>query len=237
MSIVPDVSLGFNSKKQIYAFMFLFLFVLGVFKHLPVGLGSYLLSALVVFQMYGPIYWVERKGFSIEYLGLSEHFFKNWKKIGWDWFAVSSFLTFVPFALCVHWYCTRVLQLHFYFAWPDSLFKLVITQFLAVALPEELFYRGFILKLLTSCDQKIDFLKDMNKPNRHEWSVCLALFISTFFFAMSHFVGEYNPARLATFFPGLVMGFLFQKTRYLYASIAYHACANILSEWLFVCYS
>jgi|GEM_PF-1635892 len=221
----PSLSF-FDSKKQIYTLMLVFLSVLAVLKHLPDWLGTYLLSLFVVLQVYGPIYWLESRGFTIEHLGLPNHIFKILKNMGWGFCFRCCLITFVPFVLCVHLYYTRVLQLHFYFAWPDSLLSLIFTQVLAVALPEELFYRGFVMQGLEV------FYQDLT-TNKHHY---VALLVSSLFFAASHFVGEYHLARLATFFPGLVMGFLYQKTRYLYVPIAYHACANILSEWLSLCY-
>lgn len=106
-----------------------------------------------------------------------------------------------------------------------SLSELVAIHLLGVALPEELFYRGFLQpKLCRSFDDKpIAFGLVWN----HGIALAAALF------AMAHFLGEYNPARLGPFFPALLMGILRRRSGSIAGAVVLHAAFNIYGALLF----
>lgn len=99
----------------------------------------------------------------------------------------------------------------------DLSYSFVLTQLLLVALPEEVFFRGYL-------QQKIG-------------NNIKGIIIVSLLFAVGHFItlclgGGHNLAICAqailTFFPSLVMGYLYLYSRTLWASIIFHFFANIV---------
>ena len=96
----------------------------------------------------------------------------------------------------------------------------VLVQMLVVALPEELFFRGFLLGLL----------EKRFPPKRRilGGGVGLALVLSSLAFAIIHIPKDGDPRVLATFFPGLLFGWMRSATRSILASTVTHGASNIL---------
>jgi membrane protease YdiL (CAAX protease family) len=93
----------------------------------------------------------------------------------------------------------------------------ILTQLVMVALPEEVFFRGYLQNKLGNSIK--------------------AVIIVSFLFAIGHFItlclaGGHNIAMCSqavlTFFPSLVMGYLYLKTKTLWASIIFHFFANVV---------
>ena len=93
----------------------------------------------------------------------------------------------------------------------------ILMQLLLVAVPEEVFFRGY-LQRVTGNDLK-------------------AVVIVSVLFALGHFVtlclgGKHDISActksVLTFFPSLVMGYLYMKTGSLWASIIFHFIANLV---------
>ena len=106
--------------------------------------------------------------------------------------------------------------------WPEidwGFVRLAFFQVIVVALPEELFFRGFVLELLE---------KSM-PPKRRIWGggIGKALLLSSALFALSHVLVAFDPRRLAVFFPGLVFGWMYSATRSILAGVIFHTCANL----------
>jgi membrane protease YdiL (CAAX protease family) len=95
-----------------------------------------------------------------------------------------------------------------------------LVQWLVVGLPEELFFRGFLLHKL---EQRFP-------PGRRilGGGIGLALVLSAAAFALIHLPREADPRALATFFPGLVFGWMRSATGSILASTVTHGCSNIL---------
>jgi membrane protease YdiL (CAAX protease family) len=94
----------------------------------------------------------------------------------------------------------------------------------AVALPEEVFHRGYLMSAL-----------------EQRWPAKRKLFgvpfgwaavISSTLFALGHLVTMPNTARLATFFPALVFAWLWRRSGSLWAPALFHAAANLLMDML-----
>ena len=97
-------------------------------------------------------------------------------------------------------------------------------QWLVVGLPEELFFRGFLLEQL-----------ERRFPPRRRilgGGVGLALVLSALAFALIHLPKDGDPRALATFFPGLVFGWMRSATGSIVASTITHGCSNILARIL-----
>jgi membrane protease YdiL (CAAX protease family) len=100
----------------------------------------------------------------------------------------------------------------------------VLGEVMVIALPEEAFYRGY---LLTALD-------DLWPPKRRVLgaSVGLGLLVSSAVFALGHLLTEFNPNRLAVFFPALVFGWLRARTSGIGAPLLFHAFCNLFASYL-----
>ncbi len=103
--------------------------------------------------------------------------------------------------------------------WPPRFALLAAVQVLVVALPEELFYRGWMQTAWARTD-----------PSRGVRVVGARLgagFLATqTLFALGHLV-VLQPWRLATFFPGLLFGWLRERTGGVAAPVFVHALSNL----------
>lgn len=99
-----------------------------------------------------------------------------------------------------------------------------LVQLLVVALPEELFFRGFMLGLL----------EKRFPPKRRLFGggIGLALVLSSLAFALVHLPKDGDPRMLATFFPGLLFGWMRSATGSIMASTLAHGASNILIHLL-----
>jgi membrane protease YdiL (CAAX protease family) len=105
-----------------------------------------------------------------------------------------------------------------------GLLEFCAIQLVVVALPEELFFRGFLLGLL---EQRFP-------PARRVLGggIGLALILSAAAFALIHLPKDGDPRALATFFPGLLFGWMRSATGSILASTLTHAGSNILIRFL-----
>jgi uncharacterized protein len=102
----------------------------------------------------------------------------------------------------------------------DELFAHV----LAIALPEEMFYRGYLQSRL-----------DRVWPPRFRvlgTKVGYGLLLSSAIFALGHLVTTPVISRLAVFFPSLMFGWLRARTRGIGAGVLFHAACNLLTAYL-----
>jgi membrane protease YdiL (CAAX protease family) len=101
-----------------------------------------------------------------------------------------------------------------------SLGEFCLVQMLVVALPEELFFRGFLLGLL----------EKRFPPKRRilGGGIGWALVLSSLAFALIHLPKDGDPRVLATFFPGLLFGWMRSRTKSIVASTVTHGSSNIL---------
>lgn len=99
-----------------------------------------------------------------------------------------------------------------------------LLQWLVVALPEELFFRGYLLAQL-----------ERRFPPRRRFlggGIGLALVLSAVAFALIHLPKDGDPRALATFLPGLWFGWMRSATGSIAASTFCHGCSNILARAL-----
>lgn len=108
--------------------------------------------------------------------------------------------------------------------------NMVFGQLLLVALPEEAFYRGY---LMTTLDEAIDARLGSRRRVRFLGAdLGLGLLATSAIFAIGHFLTIPNPARLAVFFPALLFGWMRARTGGVGAGIVFHALCNIFSDTL-----
>lgn len=135
------------------------------------------------------------------------------------WAALFSLICFPPFAVG-YWLWFRP-PASLSFTLPEDPFDEIAGQLFAVALPEELFYRGYLQSAL-----------DAAWPPRLRVlgaQVGLGLVVSSAIFAVSHLLTTPNPTRLLVFFPSLLFGWLRARSGGIGASVLFHAACNLFS--------
>jgi membrane protease YdiL (CAAX protease family) len=91
--------------------------------------------------------------------------------------------------------------------------KFAFTSLIVFALPEEVFFRGYLQTLFAKA-----------WPSRRGQD--LAIVAAAACFALAHLLPGPQLSRLATFFPGLVLGWLRRRSGGIVAPIVFHALAN-----------
>lgn len=126
----------------------------------------------------------------------------------------------VPFAVGfrAYWH----VHAPFHLRLPARLIDDGLGQVLVIALPEEAFYRGY---LMTALDDA------WGTP----WKLAGAkvgkgLLASSALFALGHLLTEPNLQRLAVFLPALIFGWLRARTGGIGAPLLFHALCNLLAE-------
>lgn len=105
----------------------------------------------------------------------------------------------------------------------------LFSQLLVVALPEEIFFRGYVLgRLRTSFPARRRIL-GVPFGWAHVFSAAL--------FALIHLVLVPAPQRLLVFFPGLLFAWLAERSRGVFAPAAHHALANVCQTALLLLYA
>ena len=213
-------------------------------------LGSAAASLVALGQLYVPLWRCERLQLDGAALGLS-----------WPGLAVVARQVVPLLALCLPAYAAALHlllvhlpgwlqdgplapwvalwpQLHFHLPWPgdwrQSLalglggLHLVLLHGLGVALPEETFYRGYLQPRLQA----------HWRPRGRLLGVPFggATLAATALFALGHFIGEWQPARLLPFFPGLLLAWLRQRSDSLAPCVVLHAACNLFAASWLACY-
>jgi membrane protease YdiL (CAAX protease family) len=100
-----------------------------------------------------------------------------------------------------------------------DLLELAFVQVVVIALPEELFFRGFLHQLL-----------ERAMPPRRRLlggGIGWALVLSSALFAVGHLAAGFDPRRLSVFFPGLLFGWMRSATGSILAGTIAHAASNL----------
>lgn len=137
--------------------------------------------------------------------------------LGWTCLAV------LPVSFCLLW-LLRMFDMSFPLSpqlhRSQSLINWLIYQLLYVAVAEEVFFRGYVQgnieRLITPLFGK--------QIKVQQWSVII---ISAACFAAAHIIVCGQIISALVFLPGLILGWLFFKTKSLIAPILFHAIANI----------
>lgn len=101
--------------------------------------------------------------------------------------------------------------------------QVIFYQLLLVALPEEFYFRGYVQPALN----------EVFKPRWNIFGVRLgwSWIVTAAVFAVAHTIITYQWWHFAIFFPGLVFGWLKEKTGAITSPILFHAASNILMNW------
>jgi membrane protease YdiL (CAAX protease family) len=134
-------------------------------------------------------------------------------------FAIVSIVTLIPFWGANHLWETLFLHHHFHLRWPPDFGSLAAGEVLAVGLPEEVFYRGY---LQTRLDEAMPARRRILGAD-----VGWALPIASVIFVAGHLVVRPALWELSIFFPSLVFGWMRIRSRGVVAPILYHALCNL----------
>lgn len=180
------------------------------------------LHELVAVLFWGiPTVLLERRGEDLRRFGWTAR--PLGRHLGWA--ALAALVLFPPFVVGFAWWHGALgrlgaltPRLH-----PDPLFPL--THLIVVALPEEFFFRGYLLGRL-----------------REAWpggvrlgGVRLgpAVLVSSLLFALGHYLVDFVPARMAVFFPALAFAWLRERTGSIAPGVIFHALCNVLQDALY----
>ena len=107
---------------------------------------------------------------------------------------------------------------------PLDFWSSAFSQLVVVALPEELFFRGYLLARLEAAFP----------PGRRVLGggVGAALVLSALLFALGHVLVDLDPRRMAVFFPGLLFGWMRSATGSIAAGTLTHAASNLYIDVL-----
>jgi uncharacterized protein len=94
---------------------------------------------------------------------------------------------------------------------------LIVSQLFFVALPEEVFFRGYLQEKLGNNLMGV-FIVSLLFGLGHFITLCVA----------SGFIGGICTQSVLTFFPSLIMGYLYARTGTLWGSIIFHFLSNIV---------
>lgn len=136
-----------------------------------------------------------------------------------------SFLLFPLFLVGNHLFQTHFLHTH-YFPLKDhsKLYNAFFFHLFLVALPEEFFFRGYFLSRMQQVFK--------GGPKFFGVRMGIGFFLTSGLFALSHSLIEFQIWHILIFFPGLIFGWLKEKTGGLTAPILFHAFCNLCSIWV-----
>lgn len=142
-------------------------------------------------------------------------------------------ITFAPFAVGHHFWQVMLAgegaSVVFRPTLPPDLWSMVLKNVFLVALPEELFYRGFLETRLERLWPTKRFVLGVPLGR--------AVIVASALFALGHWLGEWgNPARLAPFFPAFVFSMLTRKGGSISGAVLYHGLSNAFSATLLAGY-
>ncbi len=133
---------------------------------------------------------------------------------------IAGFYVYMRYVYSLHLSFSIAIFLH----QPQALL-IVLNMLFMVAIPEEVFYRGYLQSEMRECDKR--------KVNLFGVKAGVSFLIVNAMFAVGHFIVLPDIGRLAVFFPGLVFSWLREKDDNIVGSIVFHWLADVLSFVLF----
>ena len=133
---------------------------------------------------------------------------------------ICSLTIFPVFFAGNHLYQTILFHKSLHWHIPAGLAEIALTHLLLVAIPEEVFYRGYVQTTLGfSLPSGKSILWTAGWPS---------ILTTSFMFALGHFAMDFNPARLAVFFPSILFGWMREKSGSVTPPALMHAACNVL---------
>jgi membrane protease YdiL (CAAX protease family) len=114
--------------------------------------------------------------------------------------------------------CSQVQHPHWRL--PPDFALMAAGQLIVVALPEELFFRGYLQGRLEEALPPTRTI--LGARLGWAWILVAALF------ALGHYLVSFEPQMLTRFFPGLAFGWMYARTRSILAGTLFHAACNLI---------
>ncbi len=127
------------------------------------------------------------------------------------------------FYFYMKWFYHLAMTLSFMHTLP--ILRFAFYDLLMVAIPEEVFYRGYLQSELKQYDRKKIHIAGIE--------IGVSFVIVNILFALGHLIVIQDIVRLAVFFPGLVFSWLKEKDDNISGSVTFHWLSNVLSFLLF----
>lgn len=183
-------------------------------------IGKYIHVIALVLFLYTPLLMIVMKKSNAESMGL---LIGNWgaslRVTG-----ATCLVVLLPFVVGFILWHRMVLGHAFTSEWglPDWTF--IVAQFAGAALPEEVFYRGYLQSSLNRAWPGGRAVLGAR--------VGKGLLVTSVLFALGHVIIEPTPVRFGVFFPSLIFGWLQERTGSVLAPVLFHGVANILMATL-----
>ena len=212
---------GVGLKRALWEPLLLAAGLLGLFKltqlFLPPDWTALLVPALL---LYAPFTFSDFRRSRLLFIDRSLAGFLN----GWKWFFLVTLILIPPFMGAAHFWMVHVSHYQTFSAAPFRFFtEVCFAQLIAVALPEEFFFRGYFQGRLNT----------FFKPRWNILGVRLGYdwLLTAVIFAFAHSVIQVQWWHFSIFFPALVFGWLREKTGSITAPILFHTFCNCWTTW------
>ncbi len=143
-------------------------------------------------------------------------------------FVVTTLLVIPPFLIGNHFWQEWVFRQALIPRWPPGFGSTLVFQLFLVAIPEEVFFRGWLQNRLNHVFAKQ--WRVLGVSIGWGWILAAALF------ALAHSVIFYQWWHFAIFFPALLFGWLREKTGTVTAPILFHCVSNLAVWWIGLSY-
>lgn len=188
-------------------------------------LGAHVFTLAAAVQLYVPLAMIGKRGLSKHSLGF--HVDALWLDLKlWIGFSLVTLVVYSAAYLGFHSLLASNSpgSLRVAFTLPPDFLEMVFIQIFGVALPEELFFRGYLQERA----------ERWLSPQKRLFGaqVGLGLVLATAVFALAHVAGGFHAARLLPFFPGLLFAWLRNKSQSILSAVGYHAFCNLLAQVL-----
>ncbi len=167
--------------------------------------------------MYTPMFFAARQRQKLTYLDWSLRDLRRDVIL----FVCVSVVVFVPFAVGNHFYQSLIFGKTFHGLRMAGLGLYFFNQVILVALPEEIFFRGFLEEALTRAYPPS--AKFLGAPFGK------AVLINALIFAFSHSLITFQWWHFSIFFPSLLFSWLRQKTGTIWVAAVFHAACNCVA--------
>ena len=197
------------------------LLIRGVVALHAAGMYEIILIAVPLLFMYMPLYACKLRGVSAEAYPLTlpllrEPFYGQAIRLN----LVLIGLITVPWLIGYHYYQSMLFGYTNQWLWPSSFITLIGYHLFFVAIPEEMFYRGYMQSRLDELFEK-------------RWSIFgvklgWGWILTCLLFAFGHSLVHFQWWHFAIFFPSLLFGWLREKTGHIVAGALFHAWSNVV---------
>ncbi|MBI5299555.1 MAG: CPBP family intramembrane metalloprotease [Deltaproteobacteria bacterium] len=209
------------NKKLLFWLLGLTFLLLVSFKisqfFLPESWAALLLPALL---LYVPFIYLSAQKRQIDFLD------RSWKQFagGLFAFAVAVLIIFPVYFVFAHTWMLHIFHFHGFQSAPWTAFTNHLGfQFLAVAIPEEFYFRGFLQGELNNVWTKK--WRILGVDLGWSWIVTAAVF------AFAHSLIQLQWWHFSIFFPALLFGYLKERTGSITAPILFHVFSNCFMDW------